>query len=73
KGRAKEAAGIAELNAEVNSPLTKWGYGCLAMAHQANQENQKAELDFEKILELDPKDEWASGQLKSLRAAHQPQ
>ena len=73
KGRAKEAAGMGELNAEVNSPLTKWGYGCLAMAHQANKENQKAELDFEKILELDPKDEWASDQLKSLRAAHQPQ
>ena len=72
-GKSKEAAGISELNAEVNSPLTKWGYGCLAMAHQANKENAKAEQDFEKLLELDPKDEWASGQLKSLRAAHQPQ
>ena len=69
QGKAKDAAGIMELNSEVNSPLTRWGYGCLAMAHQANKENQKAELDFEKILELDPKDEWAAGQLKSLRAA----
>ena len=73
KGQAKDAAGIMELNSEVNSPLTRWGYGCLAMAHQANKENQKAELDFEKILELDPKDEWAAAQLKALRAAPQPQ
>jgi hypothetical protein len=72
-GKTKEAAGIMELDAEVNSPLSKWGYGCLAMAHQANKESQKAELDYEKILELDPKDEWAAGQLKSLRAARQPQ
>jgi len=70
RGKAKEAAGMMELNAEVNNPLTRWGYGVLAMSHQANQESQKAELDFEKILALDPKDEWAAGQLKSLRAAH---
>lgn len=72
QGKAKDAAGIMELNSEVNSPLTRWGYGCLAMAHQANKENQKAELDFEKILELDPKDEWAASQLKALRAPRQP-
>jgi Photosynthetic reaction centre cytochrome C subunit len=70
KGKAKEAAGMMELNAEVNTPLTKWGYSVLAMSHQANQESQKAELDFAKILELDPTDAWASGELKSLRAAH---
>jgi len=69
KDKAKEAAGIMELNAEVNTPLTRWGYSCLAMAHQANKETEKAEVDFEKLLELDPKNEWAAGQLKSLRAA----
>jgi hypothetical protein len=71
KSKAKEAVGMMELNAEVN-PLTRWGYGVLAMAHQANQESEKAELDFEKILELDPHDAWASGQLKSIRAAREP-
>jgi hypothetical protein len=71
KSKAKEAAGMMELNAEAN-PLTRWGYGVLAMAHQANQENDKAEHDFEKIVELDPTDTWASGELKALRAAHQP-
>jgi hypothetical protein len=72
KSKAKEAAAMMELNAEVNNPLAKWGYGVLAMAHQANLESQKAELDFEKILELDPHDAWASGQLKSIRDARQP-
>ena len=71
KSKPKEAAGMMELNAELN-PLTRWGYGVLAMAHQANQETDKAELDFEKILELDPHDAWASGQLKSIRDARQP-
>lgn len=72
KGKAKDAAGVTELNAEVNSPLTRWGLSCMAMAHQANKDNEKAELDFEKILELDPKDEWAASQLKALRAAPKP-
>jgi photosynthetic reaction center cytochrome c subunit len=72
QSKAREAAGIMELNAEVNTPLTRWGYSCLAMAHQANKENQKAELDFEKLLEMDPKNDWAAAQLKSLRAS-QPQ
>jgi hypothetical protein len=71
KSKAGDAAGIMELNAEVNAPLTRWGYSCLAMAHQANRETEKAEHDFEKLVELDPKDEWAAGQLKSLRAAQQ--
>jgi len=71
KSKPREAAGLMELNAELN-PLTRWGYGVLAMAHQANQDSDKAELDFEKILELNPNDAWASGQLKSIRAARQP-
>jgi len=72
KSKAKEAVGMMELNAEVNNPLARWGLGVLAMSHQANQESQKAELDFEKILELDPKDTWASGELKTIRDARQP-
>jgi hypothetical protein len=71
--KAKEAAAMMELNAEVNSPLSKWGYGCLAMSHQANHETQKAELDFEKILELDPQNSWAADELKSIRSARQAQ
>jgi hypothetical protein len=69
--KAKEAAAMMELNAEVNAPLSKWGYGCLALSHRANQETQKAELDFEKILELDPDNSWASDELKSIRSARQ--
>jgi hypothetical protein len=68
-GKAKEAAGIMELNAEVNRPLTGWGLSFIAMAHLANKDNEKAELDFEKLLELEPKNEWASDELKALRAA----
>lgn len=67
--RTKEAAAVMELNAEVNNPLSKWGLACLALAHQANADTQKAEADFTKILEVDPKDEWAAGELKSIRAA----
>ena len=69
--RAKEASAVMELNAEFNGPLSKWGYSCLAMAHDANKEDQKAEGDFAKILELDPHDTWAADRLKSLRAARQ--
>ncbi len=71
KDRAKEASAIMELNAEVNGPLSKWGYSCLAMAHEANKEDQKAETDFGKILELDPHDSWAADRLKAIRAARQ--
>ena len=67
--KTKEAAAFMELNEEANTPLSKWGYSCLALAHQANSETQKAERDFTRILELDPKDSWAAGELKSIRSA----
>jgi predicted TPR repeat methyltransferase len=67
--KTKEATAFMELNEEVNTPLSKWGYSCLALAHQANSENQKAERDFSRILELDPKDSWAAAQLKSIQSA----
>jgi hypothetical protein len=71
KKMAKESAAVMELNAEVNHPLSRWGYGCLALAHKANSEPEKAEHDLVKILEIDPQNTWAADELKSIRSARQ--
>jgi len=67
RGKPKEAAAMMELNLEVNSPFSNWGYSVLAMAHRANGEPKKAEADFGKILEADPQNSWAKGELEKLR------
>ena len=69
-GKPKEAAAFMELNLEVNTPLSNWGYSDLAMAHLANGESQKAEADFSKILEADPQNSWAKEELEKLRQHH---
>src|SRR5262249_19017992 len=66
QGKTKEAAAIMELNAE-NATLTGWGKNLLAMAHQANGETDKAIADFEKIVDANPNDAWAKGQLEELK------
>jgi tetratricopeptide (TPR) repeat protein len=66
-GKPKEAAAFMELNLEVNNPLSNWAYSDLALAHLANGESQKAEADFSKILEADPQNSWAKGELEKLR------
>lgn len=69
-GRPKEASVIMELNVEVNSPLSAWAYSDLAIAHQASGETTKAEADFRKILQMNPEDSWAKGELAKLVQAH---
>ena len=67
--KAKEAVGIMELNIEVNTPPSGWAYSLLAMSHVANKEVDKAKADYQKILELNPKDEWAKKQLEQLSSS----
>jgi tetratricopeptide (TPR) repeat protein len=64
--KTQAAVAIMELNVEVNTPPSLWSYNLLAMAHKANQETEKAKADFQKILELNPKDEFAKEQLEEL-------
>jgi len=64
--KAKEAVAIMELNVEVNTPPSGWAYSLLAMSHVANKEVDRAKADYQKILELNPQDEWAKKQLEQL-------
>jgi hypothetical protein len=66
QNKAKEAAALMELNVEVNTPPSGWAYSLLAMSHVANKEVEKAKADYQKILELNPQDEWAKKQLEQL-------
>jgi tetratricopeptide (TPR) repeat protein len=67
--KTKEAAAIMELNVEVNTPPSMWTYNLLAMSHAANKETEKAKADFQRILELDPQNEFARKQLEELNGA----
>ena len=67
--KAKEAVAIMELNVEVNTPPTGWAFNLLAMSHVANKEVEKAKRDYQKILELNPQDEWAKKQLEQLNGS----
>jgi tetratricopeptide (TPR) repeat protein len=67
--KAKEAVAIMELNVEVNTPPSGWAYNLLAMSHAANKQVEKARADYQKILELNPQDEWAKKQLDQLNGS----
>ena len=67
--KAKEAVAIMELNVEVNTPPSGWAYNLLAMSHVANKQVEKARADYQKILELNPQDEWAKQQLEQLNGS----
>ena len=69
--KTKEAVAIMELNVEVNMPPSLWGYNLLAMAHKENKETEKAKMDFQKILELNPQDAFAKKQLEELNSGKQ--
>jgi hypothetical protein len=71
QNKAKEAVAIMELNVEVNTPPSGWAYSLLAMSHVANKEVEKAKADYQKILELNPQDEWAKKQLEQLNGSKQ--
>jgi hypothetical protein len=66
--KTQAAVAIMELNVEVNTPPSLWSYNLLAMAHKANNQTEKAKADFQKILELNPKDDFARKQLDQLNA-----
>jgi tetratricopeptide (TPR) repeat protein len=68
--KTKEAVAIMELNVEVNAPPSLWSYNLLAMSHRANKEIEKAKTDYQKILELNPQDEFAKKQLAELSTDH---
>jgi len=68
KSKATEAAAMMELNAEVNGPLTGWGLAVLAMAHRAIGAREKAIADYQRILELDPKNQRARQELEELKS-----
>jgi tetratricopeptide (TPR) repeat protein len=69
KKNTQEAVAIMELNVEVNAPPSGWAYSLLAMSHAANKDAEKAKADFQKILELNPQDDWAKKQLEELNRA----
>jgi tetratricopeptide (TPR) repeat protein len=69
QNKAKEAVAIMELNVEVNTPPSGWAQSLLAMSHAANKEVEKARADYQKILELNPQDEWAKKQLEQLNGS----
>ena len=62
----KEAAAIMEMNFAANNPQSMWAYHMLAMAHEANGENEKAKEDYRKVVELYPEDGWAKEQFRRL-------
>jgi tetratricopeptide (TPR) repeat protein len=67
ENKGKEAAAIMELNVEVNTPPSLWALHLSGQAHIANHENEKAIEDYKKILEENPKDEFAKKQLNFLQ------
>jgi tetratricopeptide (TPR) repeat protein len=69
QNKAKEAVAIMELNVEVNTPPSGWAYNLLAVSHVANKEVEKAKADYQRILELNPQDEWAKKQLEQLNGS----
>jgi tetratricopeptide (TPR) repeat protein len=68
QSKGKEAAAIMELNVEVNTPPSLWALHLLGQAHIANKQNDKAIDDYKKILEQNPKDQFAKKQLDSLQS-----
>jgi tetratricopeptide (TPR) repeat protein len=67
KNKPAEAAAMMELNAELNKPLSGWGLAVLAKAHAGSGARDKAIADFQRILELEPKDDWARRELEKLK------
>lgn len=71
QGKNKEAAAFMELNVEVNTPPSQWAYSLLAQAHVANKDIEKARADFQKLLELNPQNQWAKKNLEELKSGKQ--
>jgi tetratricopeptide (TPR) repeat protein len=63
--KIKEATAVLELDAELN-PQSAWGRYLLGVAHVTGGEKEKARADFQKVLELNPKDSMAKKRLEDL-------
>lgn len=66
--KVKEATPILELDAELN-PKSEWGRYLLGVAHASSGEKERARADFQKVLEMNPKN---SGARKRLEALDKP-
>lgn len=64
-GKIKEATAVLELDAELN-PQSDWGRYLLGVAHATGGEKEKARADFQKVLELNPKNAMAKKRLEDL-------
>lgn len=64
-GKIKEATAILELDAELN-PQSGWGRYLLGVAHATGGEKEKARADFQRVLELEPRNSMAKKRLESL-------
>jgi tetratricopeptide (TPR) repeat protein len=63
--KIKEATAILELDAELN-PQSDWGRYLLGIAHATGGEKEKARADFQRVLELNPKNSMAKKHLDDL-------
>jgi tetratricopeptide (TPR) repeat protein len=65
--KPKDAAAILELDAELN-PDSAWGRYLLGIAHATAGDKEKARTDFQKALQLNPKNSMAKKRLDDLDA-----
>jgi tetratricopeptide (TPR) repeat protein len=63
--KIKEARAVLEMDAEFN-PQSAWGTYLLGVAHEADGDKEKARADFQKALELNPKNGMARKHLEGL-------
>lgn len=63
--KIKEATVVLELDAELN-PQSEWGRYLLGIAHATGNEKEKARADFQKVLEMNPKNAMARKRLDAL-------
>src|SRR5262249_49129118 len=64
--KTKKTVLVMEVSFEANHPHSVWSYHMLAKAHQANGQTDKALLDYRKVVELHPDDDWAKKQIAAL-------
>ncbi len=69
--KIKEATVVLELDAEMN-PQSEWGRYLLGVAHATGNEKEKARADFQKVLELNPKNGMAKKRLEALDKVSDP-
>jgi tetratricopeptide (TPR) repeat protein len=65
--KTREATAVLELDAELN-PDSAWGRYLLGVAHTTGGDKEKARVDFQKALQLNPKNSMAKKRLDELDA-----